>query len=592
MPPATPVQAQAQPTASKAVAHQVANHAPLRIQRAPIKGEDLYPGNVADADNKKIAFLLGLTSAVKPKGNASMVSNPVTACKKALVEKAKSDGIIIPKVIEYSKGEIKKDPSKKGKVKGYKRDSTIPTESHVRKFNSQQGIWNSKANFKKPGPWGRPDFKKLADTHPLCEPLIPKWRNTDDSKACFNALPQAVQWAELKKAGITRTSVSSARAAANSMLDGAKAGLAGSDKATVSKEEKIADAFMAGAVKGLVSGVEDINQMPAFMYAPWGKESGWGEPKFKALLHHKVEGKTAEEQPFHNCRQFAYQDAWYPKPPASASYTSTQAEDCWMSLSKEEQQQEILTTSSGPGFSRHHWGTDIDVISTDGFDWENPEMIAATKWLEINAPRFGFYVTYSKDHVSTGGTRVGYMDEAWHLTFQPIGQVYTKDYQSLIVNDLVVIEKLLKFWQGNKIILDSKTASGKDIKKRPARPTQLLNRYTNPADVQKLLAQYALGLSARTGLSAPKIPMPPCALILPKGHPQKKKGFNTYEEVIQSYEDNIVGAAKAILLHVADFDLSSKYIEGFLKNVGTLLDLMEQLDQVAKEANMQGQIDF
>ena len=56
---------------------------------------------------------------------------------------------------------------------------------------------------------------------------------------------------------------------------------------------------------------------------------------------------------------------------------------CWQALTGEEKAREILKTSSGPGFSRHHWGTDIDLNSDDPSMWnKNKILIALYKWLQ------------------------------------------------------------------------------------------------------------------------------------------------------------------------------------------------------------------
>jgi len=552
MPPATPVQAQAQPSASKAVAHQVANHAPLRIQRAPIKGEDLYPGNVADAEGKA-AFLLGLLDGPKgfykadPTDTRRKLQVPVINCLEAMRAFAKKEGVMIPRA-----------------GVGRKAKGRIDNVSDHRNFGSQQGIWNRKANFNKPGPWGRPDFNSLAAKHAACKPLVPKWRNNKKAKTCFQSLPTPTQWNELRKAGLLK-------------------GVGGKPSTPASNKQ---EALTKGATAGAAGGAATT---PMAM-APWHQTDGWGKPEFKKLLSlEKNPASTAT--PFNACLKFAEAEAWYPNATKKKNgYTKEQAKTCWDSLGPEGQMNEILTTSSGPGYSRHHWGTDVDVVTTEGQRWENPEMKKTKDWLAANAARFGFYVTYDEAHTSLGGTREGYMDEAWHLTFLPLSQVYTKDYEALIIKNNSVIKKLIQVWQGHETTFAQPSSKDVTVKKTQ---TEILGNFkdTDTAQVKELLTKYALGLSSPTMLGR-KIPMPPCALALPKGHPQKKGGIKTYEDLIQHYEDSINTTNKKILKHLLDFKATTGYLIEFLKLEGEVFAIMKQLEAATKEANMQGQIDF
>lgn len=85
----------------------------------------------------------------------------------------------------------------------------------------------------------------------------------------------------------------------------------------------------------------------------------------------------------------------------------------------------ILCWSALPGASRHHWGTDIDVVDRAAMP-ENyryrlvPEEYAPggvfntlNNWLSSNIARFGFYRPYAE-------YRGGVNPEPWHLSFSPI----------------------------------------------------------------------------------------------------------------------------------------------------------------------------
>ncbi len=85
----------------------------------------------------------------------------------------------------------------------------------------------------------------------------------------------------------------------------------------------------------------------------------------------------------------------------------------------------ILCWSAIPGGSRHHWGTDVDVIDAaampPGYQVQLvPEEYAAggvfgrlAKWLAENMGRFGFHRPYS-----TGSCGAGI--EPWHLSYSPV----------------------------------------------------------------------------------------------------------------------------------------------------------------------------
>lgn len=70
---------------------------------------------------------------------------------------------------------------------------------------------------------------------------------------------------------------------------------------------------------------------------------------------------------------------------------------------------EILAVNAAPGFSEHHSGRAID-IATPGSRplTEEFEQSAAFAWLERNAARFGFSMTYPRDNPQ------GFIYEPWH----------------------------------------------------------------------------------------------------------------------------------------------------------------------------------
>ncbi|MEH6681883.1 MAG: M15 family metallopeptidase [Sediminicola sp.] len=87
--------------------------------------------------------------------------------------------------------------------------------------------------------------------------------------------------------------------------------------------------------------------------------------------------------------------------------------------------EKIIEYSTIPGTSRHHWGTEIDVV--DGYqkvdgdvldpDKFGPEAPYATfkTWMDENANKFGFYLVYTD-----APRRRGFKYEPWHYSYAAI----------------------------------------------------------------------------------------------------------------------------------------------------------------------------
>ena len=115
------------------------------------------------------------------------------------------------------------------------------------------------------------------------------------------------------------------------------------------------------------------------------------------------------------------------------------------SLEPEKAISEIIRFSTVPGTSRHHWGTDIDIIDGNFPDEEN--VLVSEKfekdglfykvknWLDNNSKNFGFYLTYTNDK-----NRKGFEFEPWHYSYKPVSVKY---YRALIRTDLKKIIKSL-----------------------------------------------------------------------------------------------------------------------------------------------------
>ncbi len=87
----------------------------------------------------------------------------------------------------------------------------------------------------------------------------------------------------------------------------------------------------------------------------------------------------------------------------------------------------ILRWSALPGASRHHWGTDLDLIDRNALPpGYRVELVpaefavggpfgAVTDWLDMHATRFGFFRPYR-------GVRSGVQAEPWHFSFAPVAE--------------------------------------------------------------------------------------------------------------------------------------------------------------------------
>ena len=85
----------------------------------------------------------------------------------------------------------------------------------------------------------------------------------------------------------------------------------------------------------------------------------------------------------------------------------------------------ILIWSALPGASRHHWGSDLDVLDAAALGpGERAQMVAQeyepggrferlAAWLDSNMGRFGFFRPYA---TWQGGVR----PESWHLSYAPV----------------------------------------------------------------------------------------------------------------------------------------------------------------------------
>ncbi|HEY0799948.1 MAG TPA: M15 family metallopeptidase [Steroidobacteraceae bacterium] len=115
----------------------------------------------------------------------------------------------------------------------------------------------------------------------------------------------------------------------------------------------------------------------------------------------------------------------------------------------------ILLWSALPGASRHHWGTDLDLIdgNADAAGYQDKltrkayapggPFAPASEWLEMHAARFGFFRPYQ-------GVRSAVQPEPWHFSFAPIAEKARRNLSSKILYAAIAAAPLL----GKELVLE------------------------------------------------------------------------------------------------------------------------------------------
>lgn len=109
----------------------------------------------------------------------------------------------------------------------------------------------------------------------------------------------------------------------------------------------------------------------------------------------------------------------------------------WANLSKTisnevDRSLEILTYSSMPSTSRHHWGTDIDLNQLSNAYFDDGEGKKIYDWLQRNGTTFGFVQVYT----AKGPERPhGYNEERWHYSYAPISCDIIEQAAKVLTNE-------------------------------------------------------------------------------------------------------------------------------------------------------------
>ncbi len=107
----------------------------------------------------------------------------------------------------------------------------------------------------------------------------------------------------------------------------------------------------------------------------------------------------------------------------------------------------IIQYSTIPGTSRHHWGTEIDIIDENHYikgdlllekNYYNNSFEALRLWMEKNSYKYGFILPYTKDK-----NRSGFLYEPWHYSYSKLSIPFLKEYIQLKMIDKIYDPEIL-----------------------------------------------------------------------------------------------------------------------------------------------------
>ena len=117
-------------------------------------------------------------------------------------------------------------------------------------------------------------------------------------------------------------------------------------------------------------------------------------------------------------------------------------------LSPEQAINKIIEYSTIPGTSRHHWGTDIDIIDAnatrpknvlvaENFYGDGP-YCKLKEWLDLHSEEYGFYEVYTNNP-----NRKGFKYEPWHFSYAPVSKPMLQEYKKLNLKGILEEERVL-----------------------------------------------------------------------------------------------------------------------------------------------------
>jgi len=178
-----------------------------------------------------------------------------------------------------------------------------------------------------------------------------------------------------------------------------------------------------------------------------GKPALYGEGfklRDEARLKFNLMKKAAKEQGFNihvisSYRSYSHQNGIWER-----KYKNYRAQG----LSPQKTIEKIIRYSTIPGTSRHHWGTDLDIIDSTGGIPSNPlsevhfneggRMRKFKLWLDENSEKYGFYLVYSNK-----AGRKGFEYEPWHFSYRPTAVKMLKEYKELDIKRILQSNQLM-----------------------------------------------------------------------------------------------------------------------------------------------------
>lgn len=116
-------------------------------------------------------------------------------------------------------------------------------------------------------------------------------------------------------------------------------------------------------------------------------------------------------------------------------------------LSPEKAIEKIIEYSTIPGTSRHHWGTDLDLIDGNAKQPKyvlnaehfhgNGAFCKLKEWMDKHAETFGFYLVYTDN-----ANRKGFKYEPWHYSYKPLSGKFLTDYRKISLLEFLKNEKI------------------------------------------------------------------------------------------------------------------------------------------------------
>lgn len=107
----------------------------------------------------------------------------------------------------------------------------------------------------------------------------------------------------------------------------------------------------------------------------------------------------------------------------------------------------IIKYSTIPGTSRHHWGTDIDIIDgnskqpkdvlNEAHFHGNGPFCKLKEWLDENSETYGYYLVYDNN-----ANRKGFKYEPWHYSYKTLSKGYLAEFKKLDIFQLLKDENL------------------------------------------------------------------------------------------------------------------------------------------------------